>query len=549
MPTLPDNLTAIEKAIVEAVSAGKGWENPKGIPKPARLADEDFVAEMPAVRAEVIRALCLGARLNDAKPDPAGVQIFAARIIGKLDLSFATVEVPLILFSCHFADALIFQQAKLQLLNLSGSRLKKELTADRVKIAGSLFCRDRFHVDGEIRLLAAEIGGNVTFSEACLSNPGKPTLSADGIKIAGNLFCGDGFHAEGEIRLLGAEIGGNVVFEKASLNNPGNRALIADRANIAGNLFCLDKFRIDGTASFTAASIGKRFHWKPVQWTGRLRLAHAHAGQWADNWRGDGWKNGDKPIDGKPRLDIDAFAYDSLADDDTDKDAASRIAWMRKSQAGRKFVPGPYETLGKALRAAGDEDGANQVAFAKRADRAKARKHKLGHRIGDVILGAFVGYGYKPWRGFWWLIGLLITGFCIFSLAAPMAEGGTGVIKPAAPVVFDNKLARCTPDFYHPGQACETFIEKIEPLETHRIYYFLPIEYTPFSPLWYALDTLIPLVDLGQESAWSPSPIDQGVFKDPWGWAVLIYLYVHIIMGWVLTTLTVVALTGVIKKE
>lgn len=500
MPVLPDDLTTTEKEIVEAVSAGRAWENPNGRPTPKHLANKAFVAKMPQVRAEVIRDLCLGARLNDAKPDPAGVRIIGARIVGKLDLSSATVDVLLALCDCHFAEEPNFMQAKLALLNLSGSRLEKGLTADRVKIASDMFCRNGFHADGEIRLLGAEIGGNVDFDRADLNNPDKYALSADGVKIAGTLLC-------------------------------------------RGN------FKIIGDASFTAASVGKWFYWKPAQWTGMLRLSHAHAGQWADNWRGDGWKNDDNAVVGKPRLDIDAFAYDALADDGTDKDAASRIAWVRKSQAGRKFVPAPYETLAKALRAAGDEDGANAVAYAKRADRAKARKHKLGHRIGDVILGAFVGYGYKPWRGFWWLIGLLIVGFGIFSIAAPMAEGGTGIIKPAAPVVFDNKLARCSPDFSVPGQACATFIDKIEPLETHRIYYFLPIEYTPFSPFWYALDTLIPLVDLGQETAWSPSPIDQSIIKDFWGWAVLIYLYLHIIMGWVLTTLTVVALTGVIKKE
>lgn len=549
MPALPDNLTTTENEIVAAVSAGRAWRNPNGISAPEYLAKKDFVAKMPQVRAEVIRALCLGARLNDAKPDPAGVRIVGARIIGVLDLSFATVEVPLILFHCHFAEKPDFMQAKLAFLNLSGSRLEKGLTADRVKITGDLFCQYGFHADGEIRLPGAEIGGSVSFIAASLSNRGNRALSADCVKIAGNLFCQNRFHVDGEISLVGAEIGGDVSFVGASLNNPDNSALKAESVKIAGNVFCCNDFHIIGRANFAIASVGRGFIWKPAQWTGLLRLSHAHAGQWADNWRDDGWKEKGKTIGGKPRLDIDAFAYDALAEDDTDKDAASRIAWVRKSQAGRKFVPGPYETLAKALRAAGDEDGANAVAYAKRADRAKARQHKLGHRIGDVILGAVVGYGYKPWRGLMWLISLLVTGFCVFSLAGPMAEGGTGVIKPAVPIVFDNNLVRCIPDFYYPVQACATFIDKIEPLETHRIYYFLPIEYTPFSPFWYALDTLIPLVDLGQETAWSPSPIDQSIFKDFLGWAVLIYLYLHIIMGWVLTTLTVVALTGVIKKE
>lgn len=553
MPTLPNNLSTTEKEIVDAVGAGRAWKNHKGIPKPAQLADKNFVEKMPRVRAEVIRALCLGARSNNTKPDLAGVRISGARIVGALDLSFATVDVPLRLSACHFADEPNLMQAKLALLDLSGGRLEKGLTADGVKIAGDLFCRNGFHAGGEIRLLGAEIGGNVDFNKAGLNNPDKDALSADGVKIAGNLVCGDGFHADGEIRLLGAEIGGDVSFIGASLNNPDKDALNADGVKIVGALICRDNFKIIGNADFAAASVGSIFHWKPMQWTGRLRLAHARAGQWADNWRGDGWKENGKPIDGEPELDIDAFAYDALADDDTDKDAASRIAWVRKSMEERseeyKFVPGPYETLAKVLRAAGDEDGASEVAFAKRADRAKARKHKLGHRVSDLFLCAVVGFGYKPWRGAGWLIVLLVLGFGVFWAAAPMTEGGNGIIKPAVPIVFDNNLARCATNSSQTGQACSKSIHKIEQLNSHKIYYSLPIEYTPFSPFWYALDTLIPLVDLGQESAWSPSPIDQSIFKDFWGWAVLVYLYAHIITGWVLTTLTVVALTGVIKKE
>ncbi len=71
----------------------------------------------------------------------------------------------------------------------------------------------------------------------------------------------------------------------------------------------------------------------------------------------------------------------------------------------------------------------------------------------------------------------------------------------------------------------------------------------PFNAFWCSLDTLIPLIDLGQESAWSPSPVEARFRDDPHGWLVQGYLYVHILAGWLLTTLTVVAMTGLIKKE
>ena len=85
--------------------------------------------------------------------------------------------------------------------------------------------------------------------------------------------------------------------------------------------------------------------------------------------------------------------------------------------------------------------------------------------------------------------------------------------------------------------------------DTHAIHDVLPPEYTPFNAFWYSLDTLSPLISLGQERAWQPSPIGETWVEDPRGWAVLIYLYAHILMGWFLSTLTVVALTGLIKRD
>jgi hypothetical protein len=116
-------------------------------------------------------------------------------------------------------------------------------------------------------------------------------------------------------------------------------------------------------------------------------------------------------------------------------------------------------------------------------------------------------------------------------------------------MAYVSPLVRCPP-----GQSADDGTCKTKPINptaqqtSHAIDYKLPIEYPPFSPFWYSLDTLLPLVDLGQGTAWSPSPIN-GVRDDFPGWFVLAYLYIHIIAGWVLTSLTVVALTGIIKKD
>ena len=34
-----------------------------------------------------------------------------------------------------------------------------------------------------------------------------------------------------------------------------------------------------------------------------------------------------------------------------------------------------------------------------------------------------------------------------------------------------------------------------------------------------------------------------------WGWAVMGYLWLHILLGWVLTTVAVAGLTGLVRKD
>ncbi len=60
------------------------------------------------------------------------------------------------------------------------------------------------NADGEVRMVGAEIGGNLEFDHSTFKNG----LLADGINVGRNLFLLAGFSAEGEVRLTGVEIGG-----------------------------------------------------------------------------------------------------------------------------------------------------------------------------------------------------------------------------------------------------------------------------------------------------------------------------------------------------
>jgi hypothetical protein len=67
--------------------------------------------------------------------------------------------------------------------------------------------------------------------------------------------------------------------------------------------------------------------------------------------------------------------------------------------------------------------------------------------------------------------------------------------------------------------------------------------YPQFNPALYSIDVFLPIVDLHQESYWIPNT------GQPGGKPFLVYMIIHIMAGWFLTTLFVAAITGVVRKE
>ena len=53
----------------------------------------------------------------------------------------------------------------------------------------------------------------------------------------------------------------------------------------------------------------------------------------------------------------------------------------------------------------------------------------------------------------------------------------------------------------------------------------------------------LPIVDLHQEKYWLPDA------RKDYGWLYQAYLWLHIIFGWILTTVLVAGLTGLVKKD
>jgi hypothetical protein len=133
------------------------------------------------------------------------------------------------------------------------------------------------------------------------------------------------------------------------------------------------------------------------------------------------------------------------------------------------------------------ENEANTLARTVGVAKQRNRRHMLNPLNWLQYLS--VGYGYRTWLAGIWLAGLAVLGWWVFTRAYPHH------MSPATP----------KPPAFH--------------------------------ALVYTLDVLLPIVDLGQEKAWTPH-----------GWA-LYWSWSLIAVGWVLTTAAVAGLTGIFKRD
>jgi hypothetical protein len=168
-------------------------------------------------------------------------------------------------------------------------------------------------------------------------------------------------------------------------------------------------------------------------------------------------------------------------------DYASRMLDLINSDRNKYYSPQPYLVLEKFLRSHGNPEKADEVYISMR--RRERKEIAFWKRPGDWLLDMLVGYGRKPWRAALYLVALALVGVIVF--------------RPSSMQLQD---AKCDKSWY--------------------------------SPFWYSLDTLAPVIDLGQAKVWEPRPGNAWV-RD--------YAQFQRIAGWILVPLILGAITGIIK--
>lgn len=438
-----------------------------------------------------------------------GIGVKGARIDGRVDLQAANIEFALYFDRCALPAGINLLGAEIHALNLSGCRTGR-ITADGMKVEAGVFLRAGCTVQGRVRLLGASIGGNLDCQGGVFLGGDGEALGADGIQVAGSVLLNHGFRAVGEVRLLGAKIGANLDCEGGIFFNPAGDALAADRARIEGDVFLCDGFQARGRVGLPSLVCGSFFVWRNVveceQATLDLRSAKIGT-LWVSR---ESWPSAGKLL-------LHGLTYDEL-DDHQGLDAAGWIEWLRR-QPVEPFRPQPYEQLAAVLRKDGHDADAKLVLYAKESDRARLTKLTWSQWPWYRVFGPLIGFGYKPWRAFWLSLAVVVWGTLLFGLGRRY-------------------------ELMTPAKAEAYIVEA----EGRRV---VADAYPRMSDFMYSLDTFTPLISMDQADFWFPNSargreISLGFTHFTTGELLRIYMWLHIIAGWILSTLLFVGLSGAV---
>jgi hypothetical protein len=393
------------------------------------------------------------------------------------------------------------------------------LLADGIEIGGDLEARRSgpgpLVCDGQLRLVDAHVRGSASLSGIDLRAPDRDAFNGDRLRVGGELYLRE-IRCAGTLRLQNAEIGTTLDCTGARFTRPRRRpldpaspapdpphvraSLDARAAGVGKDLLCvrvqaaggirirrMDVRKSVQIVDATLGGPGARYALNAYGLTttelvirpaaapqGVVRLEQARVGTFRDSE--NLWADaavGDVLLDG--------FAYESLNDTHV-IDVRTRLNWIERVADG--YAPGSYDHLAAAYRRAGREEMAERVLIARQHRRYAAAGRTA--RIWGALQRVTVGYGYRPWLAACWLVGLWLLGGTWFAFHEP------------APIDAGQNPA--------------------------------------WNPWIYAADTLLPIVNLGQDGYWRMAGASQ------WIAGALVAA------GWILATTAAAGAARILKR-
>jgi hypothetical protein len=536
----------------------------------ATVAGNVFVIEDPAGRRPVIRGR---------------IDMSSTRIAGRLVIRNATLEA-----RADAPTASIYARS---------TATATAISAERLSVGADVTLAGRCEVAGLINLAMGDISGFSVGGDCVLRSPGRTVLDLTSAEVRGTFRLHRNAVMEGTLRLESTVIRG-ILGLHGAMSQPENKSLVGGSAMTVDGDVYLDGLRAEGgRVNFRSATLGSLFAEEcelhnPAAYSlslnqatvrgsvrlldgvsstglmvlsrslieGRLQLTgsftcpaptpaneHGHAIEAISaTVRGGidlGWKTvspsvdftdatttflADDPATWPERFAIAGLTYERFENPQGSEprkiwDQSARSAWLGRQA---EFESGPYEQAAKVFREHGYTSEAEQILIAQRRHAGRVSRSSVmwPRRAADAVY-ATIGYGYRPSRVLWALAVLLVL--VIISLEVPAAQAtlrannGNGAVyatsgllilpaRPAAPRPAPGSSAPARTDSCGDG------------------------EVRCFSPVLYAIDTVVPLISLDQRASWYPDPEVSG------GQFMLWWLNFATLLGWVLSSIFVLSL-------
>jgi len=514
---LPDDLTAAEAGMWQAFRNGSVYDLSSGDP----VVDDPHGGH-PWGPGRTVRARIVCWLLLDGPPALAGrvssLKLVGVQISGTMDLAGGIVVPYMELRGCRFERDVLLPEARFTTMRMVDCSVPR-LEAARVHTEGDLHLpRCRFH--NGVRLTDAHIGTDLMLNQAIVrrDRSGR-SIAADGMTVGQDLQ-GELLESEGELSLRSAKVGVSLSLRGARLINPyGRLALNAPQLTVGRTLY-LTPAGV-GASMLSGATPARGTRIQRFEAQGGVRLDDGRFGDAVDLERArfaftDDQELslrrvqtpelrflGEKPQRGKivlsgarvvnlidrssawpapGNLHMGGFQYENLVPQGPFP-LEERLEWVAAATA--EYNPEPYERLAAVLRAGGEDEDAREVLLAKQ--RRRRESLPFAAKLWGYAQDWTVAYGYRPGRAAVWMAVLWAAGSLAFAHAShPPLQSGA-----------------------HP----------------------------PWNPALFALDLLLPVVDLGQVGVWQLS--------GGWQWLAAMM----ILLGWVLATTVAAGATRLLRRN
>jgi hypothetical protein len=468
------------------------------------------------VRARIVCWLLL-----DGPPALAGrvssLKLVGVRISDTMDLAGGTVVPYVELRSCRFDREVLLPETRFTTLRLVDCAVPR-LEAARLHTEGDLHL-PRCRFPGGIRLTDAQIGTDLLLNQAVVHhNRTGRSIAGDGMTVGQDLQA-ELLESYGELSLRSTQIGVSLSLRGARLRNPRARlALNAPQLTVERTLYLtpagvnspllggltpaqgtrIQRFACQGGIRLDDGRFGDAVDLEQARFVltaeqelslrrvqtpelrflgerpalGRVVLSGARVVNLID--RAESWP-------GPGRLHMGGFTYENLVPRGPFP-LGLRLRWVAAATA--EYNPEPYELLAAVLRAGGEDEDAREVLLAKQRRRREGLPPAA--RFWGYVQDWTVAYGYRPGRAAVWMALLWAAG----SMAFAQAE--------------------------HP------------PLKSG--------EHPAWDPALFALDLLLPVIDLGQVGFWQLS--------GGWQWLAA----AMVLIGWVLATTVAAGASRLLRR-